>query len=1060
MATVMLKAPPIREVRVTKLSANFAEIEWDRIGSNFRYEIHVKAGVNVDSMGEYRRLGYTEDIRYFMDDNVIQPNTVYQFQVRAVYKGFNPGDFTESEVVLTPLVNNYTFTTQDNFQLSKPFTHNFFTLNDKTYLDVDNDQLYATLVRPGYSFNANMEWYTEASAEFVRNNGFQLNYGKVPVVCHSEDRVIPAVIDDVIYAFERYQGICKVSNDGGQTWHIYDALRGRAGNPVDECIAQQNSTNTFVLGWDYIYQGIPSLDLTFDNDRERWSTVEYTFEKLDVENPFGFDTERFTPLAPIPAAIRNKAESFTMDDYQLVVCAEDKLYEYVIRNPKIDENPSSPDYGSRIFETEIHRITGTDDAVIKKAQFYRDPDIGVDLGTFYFLVPGVWIRDTTPGPTFGKKLGIDDTHPARGVYRMNRTPQLVVNPDFDEDQPETPDNPRYIVTGFTINGFTRVYGNIDEERAKIDKFSSLTRDDKQLLVGVKLSGWDVVDDPNVPEGASSAVRYYKEQLFTTHQQKRLQAVGTRDGTNFEPVAQDYYGSAEFNWMDRSGTRDFKDWQNNIIYVRPRTTFTVPFDDLSTNRWTYSFADGVHKIDAPDLTIRDFSGYTDGALIHNQFGRMIGYFKFGYRIAAPADIQWIPARHVLTATLDGYTPTVIPPTPEDPDYVLDPDIVPLAGRMAPESYLVEDGLFKKFTEYYLQFISRGSGTAYNNLYNLLNSQYARDPHYTEYMYKEIYSRNRVLDKDKREAITRFFLARQNDFYSTKGIINSYKFLFKLLYNEDVDIEVESLNRFEYYITVSSDDLTDDIVGRRIFTATASADVTYYERVYVDGVIRWKLTLNNLIGQFRVGQMVQSQWDPNFDAMVTDGIKGDTTNYNSDDYKNRSRSYYVMKIRSEIQASQYKNDVVRYVHPVGFGFVGITLLTVLINRGLTMEHVESIVDFFGSIRFDMGSGRVYPERIPVLDPNGDLQYDENGDIITKSHPQGGQLIPLDETAYNAEWDNAELWGLTPYERRGELAPTFDASWARFSDLISRSAERLKDNIGNYYDPDTPSQKKIGE
>ncbi|WWS25410.1 hypothetical protein vBKpnAMK6_00472 [Klebsiella phage vB_Kpn_AM_K6] len=37
---------------------------------------------------------------------------------------------------------------------------------------------------------------------------------------------------------------------------------------------------------------------------------------------------------------------------------------------------------------------------------------------------------------------------------------------------------------------------------------------------------------------------------------------------------------------------------------------------------------------------------------------------------------------------------------------------------------------------------------------------------------------------------------------KGIEDSYKFLFKLLYNEDVEIDIESKNTTEYDIIVES------------------------------------------------------------------------------------------------------------------------------------------------------------------------------------------------------------------------------------------------------------------
>lgn len=1058
----MIQAPSIRELTVTKLAANFAQIQWDTVGQNFRYEVHIRTGQSATTLGNYRRVGYTESTHYFFDDDTIQPNSYYQFRVRTVYKNFENGEFTESDVVISYDSNTYIYSTQDNFILSNPFTEKFFKLNDKTYIDVGNDDLYATLVRPDYEFDPTMEYYDEAGEFFVKNSGFQVVYPKLPVVCHSEDRVIPSVIDDVIYAFERYQSICKVSNDGGESWNVYNAFVDRIGNPVENCIAQQNSTNTFVLGYNYIFQGIPTDNLTFDNTTQHWSTIEYSFENLNVENSFGFDTERFTPLATLPPALKTKAESFNADDYQLVVAAEDKLYEYSILSPRIESDTNSSDYGSRVFNTTEYRVTGNDDAVMKKIVAYSDPDVGTDVGTFYILVTGQWVRNES-----GQKMDVDDTVNWRGVYRMNRTVVTTPNPDYDPDQDETDENPQNLITGFVINGFSKVYGNTDEQLSHITKDSTLSRDETHLILGITLHGWKVVNDNNPPDGASSAVRFYKRQLYTSRQVPRKQVVGTRDGITWSPYPQDYYGSSAYNWMQRSGTRDYKDWEHRLVYVRPDTVFTIPFDQISTNKWTYEFSEGTHVISAPNLTISDFDGYTDGALIHNQVGRMLGYLKFRYRDDSPVAIDWIPARHVLTANLVDYTPTVVEVDKGDPTTIVDPDLITMTHHMIPEAYIPDDGLFKTFCDYYMKFISSGSGTAYNQLYNLLNSQNNLDEHSVEYLYSEFYSRNQILDADKREAVTRFFLSRQSDFYSTKGIINSYKFLFKLLYNEDVELEVESMNTFEYYITVDSNDITDDMVGRRIYTDSGSADITYYERVYEAGKLYWKLTLNNLIGKFNIGQVIRSGWDATFSASVLHGVRGSATIYNSEEFKNRSSSYYVMKIKSELQATQYRDDVIRFVHPVGFGFLGITLLTVLINEGLSVNHVETIVDMYDSIRFDQGAGTIYPDLYPSIDrtqDNPELQYDEEGKLIEIQNPKGGFDVLNDrgvtESEYNDYWNNDLWYGTLPYDRRSQYVPSWDASWMRYSEVISRESKRLKDNIGNWYDPDNPTQKRIQE
>lgn len=178
------------------------------------------------------------------------------------------------------------------------------------------------------------------------------------------------------------------------------------------------------------------------------------------------------------------------------------------------------------------------------------------------------------------------------------------------------------------------------------------------------------------------------------------------------------------------------------------------------------------------------------------------------------------------------------------------------RFAPQSYL-DNQQFEKFGEYYLQYISLGSNSYYNKLLNLIRNKYPREKNNVEYLWSEINRRNIYLDKTKREAVVRFFESRASDFYSTKGIEASYTFLFKLLYNEDVSVEIESSNSLEYDILVSSTNISQDIVGRTIYTPTGRANVTYIERDYENGQLRWSMTLHNAQGNFIEGQVVKSE-----------------------------------------------------------------------------------------------------------------------------------------------------------------------------------------------------------
>ncbi|MGG7384021.1 hypothetical protein ACQ7CD_04530, partial [Escherichia coli] len=82
---------------------------------------------------------------------------------------------------------------------------------------------------------------------------------------------------------------------------------------------------------------------------------------------------------------------------------------------------------------------------------------------------------------------------------------------------------------------------------------------------------------------------------------------------------------------------------------------------------------------------------------------------------------------------------------------DPDLRPLIGTMMPDSYLLQDSNFEAFCEAYIQYLSDGYGTQYNNLRNLIRNKYPREEHAWEYLWSEIYKRNIYLNADKRDAV---------------------------------------------------------------------------------------------------------------------------------------------------------------------------------------------------------------------------------------------------------------------------------------------------------------------
>ncbi|AUR86078.1 hypothetical protein NVP1081O_343 [Vibrio phage 1.081.O._10N.286.52.C2] len=1159
----LLQAPPITEVNIDKLTRNYVELSWSPVGENFRYEIQLRSAVlapliELQQFAPIYPNTYTGETSLFA--NINSSVRYYQWRIRSVYTNFAPGEWTESDIGYTTESNDYIVSSQLEFTPAASFIEARLNGDDDKYLN-ERNTLQATLVRPGYEFNTNMSNVESAAYWFVTNPEFSANYGQIPTVCQNRNRVIPSVIDDVIYAFERWQEVCKISNDGGKTWFTYRATNSRLGNPVYDCICKQSDTFSYLLGYDYLIQGVASTDVDYSHDIQTeysHASVDLTFDKLDVDLGFGFVVERFKDLAILPPQVRHTADAFGVDNVMTVVSSGNTYVWHNNRIPTIYDNVSSDLYGERIFEytsvvndepvffedyivrDDVSRPLfdeTTADVVVSKIEYFKDPDIGVDYqdGSMYALVLGEWEHDSS-----GKRIGISDPNEIRGVYQLQRETIM------DE----------LIVVGYTNLSWDRVYGLSQGERNLINERTVMSRDNDHLIVGHDLavnygaegepvydnrqessgapgnyhstlgSEYGTIDDPLLvigDDGVSEAVRMFTKPFFTTHKQPFKQIIATKDGIAWDHKPQDYYGSANFNWMHRAQTRDWKSWANDIMYYKTTSLFRRDF----VGDWQETYDRGEYKLEAPDLNVFGYNGYADGAIIHSaNDNKVIGYYKFPYRVAETAPIVWSPSRRVIEASMTNYVPVIVEPDAPDPTTMLDPTLTPLIYKMMPENYLDADGFYQSFAKHYLDFISKGDGTAYSNVYNLLNSQNPLDDHYTEYFHKLIYERNRTLDVEKKDAVVKFFLARRADFYSTKGIIDSYKFLFKLLYNEDLDVEIESLNVFEYSVVVASNDVTSDIVGTRINSTDGQADVTYISRTYIEGKRYWKLTLNNLIGEFNVGDTIESEHDSEFSATALTSVQGVRSDYDSNEFLDRSKAYYVMKLRSEMQLSQYKDDVIRFVHPVGFGFLGITLLTVLINQGISVEHHETVIDTFRSIRYDNGIGLGFTEETSFLDISDNRQYNEFNELLLKPNPSNG-LEPLDvvihdrvagipgitETEYNEYWANSRQisvneyapvdavryteintgdmndewggvqrvinpdynpvakiqsadingsvqWSMTAYERAPSFMLDMSTAATSMSEMYRDEELRLKDNIGNPYDPEVASQKRIGE
>lgn len=1021
MTMYIPKAPTVTSLAIAKLSGNQVQITWDDVGSNFYYMMEIK---QLPS-NSWVELGYTQKTNHFIGD--LEKLTSYAFRIQTVAEGFESSDWIETEEFETFSTNVYNFSVPSELNLVSSFVKNHFTDNEKV-LNFNSNLLCAALMREDFVYSPYYENISSIKDKILVDNEYHEIQSDITKICKDINRVYLMESNGVLYLFERYQSVVKVSNDKGQSWKAIKLLPDRLGYPVSRTVFSQTNSTNYVLGYEKLFYGRQSSDIRFSSDTDRFSSRDLTFAKLGDTIGLNFEVDIYSSYATLPSDVSKIAEAMVATNEYAYVVARDTVRKIKLGTAPIDNDSTSPTYAERLFEDTVSNITGNPRSVVYKMDT-------LDGAVFALVIGEVNVDRQDPRDL--RNVNSDSEY--KGVYKLN----------VDTDE------------------WTRVYGNTQAERDTIEPgYTSMSVSNDELYISASNIGFtdeELIEDEELVasnDNVSSAVKYQflpKPYHDKHHKMLSIRTNAESDFTEFKLGRMKYYAEPFFSRSTKSNTLSWISNENKIVIVYSDVEHSKVIDSqgaTSPNRIVKEiWVDGDCTIKTPNIRFDNFNQYAGGMMFYDYAtGNLVGYYDFGYRVKDSVEIIWRPENTFLSAKLlNQVREEVYDP---DADKSTDPDLVPLLRNTIPESYLIEDSNFEKFCEYYLQYISDGVGTPYNNLLNLINNKYPRAENSWEYLWSEVYKRNIYLNKDKRDAVTRFFETRKNDFYSTKGTEASYKFLFKLLYNEDVELEIESKNTTEYYITIDSPNLNADLVGKTIFNATGRANVSNMERDYTkEGKLRWKVSIHNMIGRFIEGQSIASEGGI-FSGDVVLGIKAKDV-AESTNFADRARSYYVMKIKSKLPTSKYKDDVVRFVHPVGFGFIGITLITIFINSGLALKHVESIINPYKNYRWSDGLPSHYPGRSAQLE-NGIIVKDEFDVAVYSDHPKALQEFPI-----TPDYDehNPELWcDLKASERRKVDSLTFDQSAATFANWRLYIDRQLKDNVGNHRDPTTPTQMRI--
>lgn len=1018
----MIKAPSVTSLRVLQLAANFIHLKWDDVGGNFYYLVERRVVEDANGASDnifWEGRGYTSDTEWF--DSDVTPAHTYQYRVRSTYETFEPSEWVESDHLKTFTQNAYVFSKMNDFTLSDKFITEKFLRNKPNYVNFEKDEIRAGLMGEDFVYYPEIGDISSVESHFVVDKERHEVQGSVSGVCNDRERTMICEVDGVLYLFERYQPVIKVSNDNGQNWTYYQAFNGRVGNPVARQCTYQSSTTTYVLGYNEIFYGRPSTDLRWSENVVKFSANNYTFAKLGDDNNIGFPVEIFGRYIDLPADLNKRAEAMASSDEYLYVAGRNYTRRTNIDKPIIGTD------GNKVWEDGFDYITIDPEnrTVTKK--------LDVLNGKLYALVTGR-VKLSAAGnlmdPTVAENVEASEYD---GIYVFNDTTRI----------------------------WNRVFGRTPEERKHITYAETdMSTDGAEVFFNYVNHSIDIIPDLDLPTtnpAVTSAVRYDAGTYYPTDKQKHLISFRS-SGAEFKFGANRYHGECEFVWSRRSGTRAWISQNYKAVVVYPTRKYEYVVDEnksFTGERWDK----GIVTIKLDNIKFSGFSRYANGIMLYRSTGEIIGYYEFNYRVRDEAQIYWKPDYTVFTATLiqQESPPTTIPTVPHG---LVSPNLAPMMNTITPEHYMNDGGLMKSFAQNYLEYLSTGEASYYNRLKNLIRNKYPKEENNFEYLFSEINRRNIYLDKDKRDAVVRFFESRASDFYSTKGVVDSYKFLFKLLYNADVDLEVESLNSLEYDIVVESGMVTEDIVGTTMYTPTGRANVTYIEREYNQGKLQWRVTIHNLLGKFLVGQVLRSEKDPSFSANILVGVRGKELSYSDIEYINRGRVYYTMKIKSELPLTRYKDDVVRFVHPVGFGFMGVTMLTVLINSGISLRHKETIMTIMKAYKWDGGVPKVFPALTNQLNVSGNIEFNANtGEAIKQPHPLAG-VDPMKDMGLWKDYDAVEkpFHGVAPSARRVELSPTFDAAWMTYALYSLLEGKRLKDNIGLPRDPTPPTQIKV--
>jgi len=497
--------------------------------------------------------------------------------------------------------------------------------------------------------------------------------------------------------------------------------------------------------------------------------------------------------------------------------------------------------------------------------------------------------------------------------------------------------------------------------------------------------------------------------LTTERPIRNILTGTVETGLTASSAENWHYEDQYIWNNTTDSRIWINDRDYITIIHPEATFETR---LTNTTEIFDPENGALIFNADKFTISDFIGYTEGAVIYDEITeKLVCYNKLPSVTRLEASFDWYHTNAdsgngiVAEAILNYTKPVVDQVIPEECTTPRDciPTLEPFAERFLPSHYVFEEPKFIEFIKVYLKYLSDNSYSNYGELHNLIRNHDINESVYTDFttiFETDLMKRNIIVTPDKRKQLNQFLHNTAVDFYSIKGTEDSYKFLFQLLYNVDVEVKVENDYLFNFLVDVEIvnvyDKITNNIITDKTIVfnedfnslvsstrgfstnqsnAAGSTEATPSERFYGHIVLATPIDFStrrftlSLVDQYGVPE-VNKEYIINLsnEYVVCKLVPRYTGNLIDLQYKSSTgetltsadsgASNYIIRIKTSIPLSTYKDDIIRFVHPVGFDFIAAYLISSATVANIPSQHVETIVDFFESFKWDSGIPARYP------------------------------------------------------------------------------------------------------